>query len=104
MKKIKVPHDIREHKSKFKFFTYRQWVAIIGALALPFLINRQMTLMRFSQLVRNIVNYSLLTIIGGIGFFKYKGLMFESLLLKIIETFFQKKYKKRDQEGGSLNV
>lgn len=103
MKKIKVPKDVRKKESKFKFFTFRQWIAVILAAALPFFLNRQMLLLRVGSNIRNGINYTLVGLLAGFGFFTYKGMKFEKLILRVLEYFFGSTVNHSKKEGDLLD-
>jgi hypothetical protein len=90
MDKIKIPKDIRNYKEKFLVFTYREWGAIIATIVIPYFLNRQMTLWRIDVEIRETINWSLVFLFGAVGFWKYAGMTFEKLLLKVINFYFGK--------------
>jgi len=107
LKKIKVPKDIREYEDKLKLgvsLTYREWIAVGLTLIIPWYLNRQLILMRISELMRNTIVYSLVALFALYGFTNLYGMKFEKFLFYFIKYLIKPAKKVRKKEGDLLEI
>lgn len=107
MEKIKVPNDIREYEDKLKIgisLTYREWISVALTLIVPWLLNKQLILLRAPELLRNVIIYGLVFMFACYGFMNFYGMKFEKFIFYFLRYLFSPTKEIQKKEGDLLDL
>ena len=108
MRNVKIPKDVRQYEEKIKFMislTYREWIAIIAVIIIPYFTNRRLILLRIPDTLRQFIVWGLVVVFACYGFWEMYNLKFEKFIFyKLRYLFTSTKEKVEIQEGDLFEL